>query len=514
MELTEIELPCGQCPITARIPTRNIVDILTRQDASGLADEREAIIQSLRSPIESPPLRDLIKPSDKVVVIATDNTRPCPDDRILPPLLAELESVIPRDNITIIIALGLHPPLNRTELSEKLGEAIVAGYNVVNHDVNDTVYIGTTSRGTPVDINRRVIAADFRISTGFIEPHFFAGFSGGRKSIAPGVFSVRSAYHNHGYQMIEHPQTRAGILKGNQLHEDLVEQAQMAKLNFIVNVLLNKNREITHVVAGHPFMAHEKGCQIEKEIAGVEVSQRADITITTNSGAPLDLDLYQTCKGIDTAAHQGSLEGGGRTLAVLGCGLDVVYPPENRELYARIPENGALISEYLLGAPPEAHNFPRRNRLVSGLAFGVLVVEAGAKSGANITAQCALEQGREVLAVPGPITSPTSQGPHNWIKEGAKLVQNVNDILAELPQTRTPVPPQGEKPSEGPVGPRPTFFRVDDPLLPLLGAEPLQLEELVQASHLPAPEVMSRLTLLELQGLVRELPGKCYVLTD
>jgi len=219
-------------------------------------------------------------------------------------------------------------------------------------------------------------------------------------------------------------------------------------------------------------------------------------------------------RGIDTAAHQGSLEGGGRTLAVLGCGLDVVYPPENRELYARIPENGALISEYLLGAPPEAHNFPRRNRLVSGLAFGVLVVEAGAKSGANITAQCALEQGREVLAVPGPITSPTSQGPHNWIKEGAKLVQNVNDILAELPQTRTPVPPQGEKPSEGPVGPRPTFFRVDDPLLPLLGAEPLQLEELVQASHLPAPEVMSRLTLLELQGLVRELPGKCYVLTD
>lgn len=303
MKLTEIELPCGQCPITARIPTRNIVDILTRQDASGLADEREAIIQSLRSPIESPPLRDLVKPSDKVVVIATDNTRPCPDDRILPPLLAELESVIPRDNITIIVALGLHPPLNRTELSEKLGEAIVAGYNVVNHDVNDTVYIGTTSRGTPVDINCRVIEADFRISTGFIEPHFFAGFSGGRKSIAPGVFSVRSAYHNHSYQMIEHPQTRAGILKGNQLHEDLVEQAQMAKLNFIVNVLLNKNREITHVVAGHPFMAHEKGCQIEKEIAGVEVSQRADITITTNSGAPLDLDLYQTCKGIDTAAQ-------------------------------------------------------------------------------------------------------------------------------------------------------------------------------------------------------------------
>ena len=303
MELTEIELPCGECTLTARIPTRNIACVLTRQDAKGLADERQAITQSLRSPIESPPLRDLVKPTDKVVVIATDNTRPCPDDRILPPLLAELESKVPRENITIIVALGLHPPLNKAELTQKLGEDIVAGYNVFNHDVNDTVYIGTTSRGTPVDINRRVIEADFRISTGFIEPHFFAGFSGGRKSIAPGVFSVRSAYHNHGYRMVEHPQARAGILKGNPLHEDLVEQAQMARLNFIVNVLLNKDREITHVVAGHPFKAHEKGCQIEKKVAGVEVPQRADITITTNSGAPLDLDLYQTCKGIDTASQ-------------------------------------------------------------------------------------------------------------------------------------------------------------------------------------------------------------------
>jgi len=303
MELTEIELPCGECALTARIPTRNIACVLTRQDAKGLADEGQAITQSLRSPIESPPLRDLVKPTDKVVVIATDNTRPCPDDRILPPLLAELENKVPRENITIIVALGLHPPLNKTELAQKLGEDVVAGYNVFNHDVNDTVYIGTTSRGTPVDINRRVIEADFRISTGFIEPHFFAGFSGGRKSIAPGVFSVRSAYHNHGYRMVEHPQARAGILKGNPLHEDLVEQAQMARLNFIVNVLLNKDREITHVVAGHPFKAHEKGCQIERKIAGVKVPQRADITVTTNSGAPLDLDLYQTCKGIDTASQ-------------------------------------------------------------------------------------------------------------------------------------------------------------------------------------------------------------------
>jgi len=340
MELTEIELPCGECALTARIPTRNIACVLTRQDAKGLADEGQAITQSLRSPIESPPLRDLVKPTDKVVVIATDNTRPCPDDRILPPLLAELENKVPRENITIIVALGLHPPLNKTELAQKLGEDVVAGYNVFNHNVNDTVYIGTTSRGTPVDINRRVIEADFRISTGFIEPHFFAGFSGGRKSIAPGVFSVRSAYHNHGYRMVEHPQARAGILKGNPLHEDLVEQAQMARLNFIVNVLLNKDREITHVVAGHPFKAHEKGCQIEREIAGVKVTQRADITITTNSGAPLDLDLYQTCKGIDTASQV--TRDGGIIIVASSCSAGI-GPEAFLELHRSVDSPKAVI---------------------------------------------------------------------------------------------------------------------------------------------------------------------------
>ncbi len=330
---TEIRLPYGNSPLRARIPTKNVACILNTRQVKGLDNEREAIISSLRSPIGCLPLRDCVNKNDKVVVLVTDNTRPCPDDRLLPPILAELEEKLPRENIAIVVALGLHSPLNKQELVKKLGKDIVENYNVINHDVNQTVNIGTTSKGTPVDINNRIVEADFRISTGFIEPHCFAGFSGGRKSIAPGVFSVRAAYKNHGYRMIEHPRTRTGILEGNLMHEDLVEQARMAKLNFIVNVLLNKRREITHVVAGDAVKAHERGCDLERDIAEVKVPHKVDITITTNSGAPLDLDLYQTCKGMDTASQ--ITRDGGIIIMASSCSAGV-GPEMFRELHASV----------------------------------------------------------------------------------------------------------------------------------------------------------------------------------
>ena len=333
MKYTEIELPYGNSFLKARVPTKNLAFVLNTKYIKGLENERKAITNSLRAPIERPALCDCVNKNDKVVVLATDNTRPCPDDRILPPILAELEEKLPRENITIIVAVGLHPPLDKQELVKKLGRDIVENYNVMNHDVNQCVYIGTTSRGTPVDINTRVVEADFRLSTGFIEPHWFAGFSGGRKSIAPGVFSVRSAYINHSYTMLDHPRSVSGIIKGNIVHEDLVEQARMANLNFIVNVLLNRNREITHVVAGDPIKAHERGCEIESDIAEVKVSHKVDITITTNSGAPLDLDLYQSCKGMNTASK--ITRDGGIVIIASACSTGV-GPEEFRKLHASV----------------------------------------------------------------------------------------------------------------------------------------------------------------------------------
>jgi DNA processing protein len=236
-------------------------------------------------------------------------------------------------------------------------------------------------------------------------------------------------------------------------------------------------------------------------------------------------------RGIDTAAHQGALENSGRTLAVLGCGLDVVYPPENKQLYERIPEQGALISEFPLGTPPEAKNFPIRNRIISGLALGVVVVEAGLRSGTAITVRYALDQGREVFAVPGPIDSPTCLGPHRLIQDGAKLVQDVEDILQELPRLAQGQRPLFSVPSRvreapvaegggpaaatatGTVTPTPAA-PPEDPLLALLGSDPLALDELVRATRFSASAVLSRLTILELEGLIRELPGKRYVLEN
>ena len=209
-------------------------------------------------------------------------------------------------------------------------------------------------------------------------------------------------------------------------------------------------------------------------------------------------------RGIDTAAHQAAVDCAGRTLAVLGCGLDIVYPPENKKLYSLIPRQGALISEFPLGTPPEARNFPIRNRIISGLSRGVVVVEAGIQSGTHITANYALEQGREVFAVPGPIDLPGSVGPHRWIQQGAKLIREASDILEEFTGYRASIP-AAESQAE--------VQRSEDPLIIHLSHSPMQLDELIRFSGLPAPEVMSRLTLLELQGLIRELPGKFFVLS-
>jgi DNA processing protein len=210
-------------------------------------------------------------------------------------------------------------------------------------------------------------------------------------------------------------------------------------------------------------------------------------------------------RGIDTAGHKGALAGGGRTVAVLGCGPDVIYPRENRRLVDNIAANGAVISEYPLGTPPEPWHFPARNRIISGLSLGTVVVEAAEKSGALITADFALEQGRDVMAVPGNIVSPLSRGPHKLIRQGARLVEGAGDIIDEMGLERLfPIPEEG---TDGTV----KMSVEEKALYNLLSLEPVPLDELIDRTGFSPQKAMAALMYLELKGLTRQMPGKLYV---
>lgn len=221
-------------------------------------------------------------------------------------------------------------------------------------------------------------------------------------------------------------------------------------------------------------------------------------------------------RGIDAAAHRGALAARGRTIAVLGCGIDVVYPGENRDLYAEIPGSGAILTEFPFGTPPNAHNFPARNRIISGLSLGVVIIEATEKSGSLITARTALDQGREVFAVPGIIDAPGSKGTHMLLKQGAKLVENVHDILEEIA-------PQISRPDVGNIEEnkdlRPetvTDYAAlngeEKALIGIISSNPLDVDTIISRSGRPAGETLGMLTDLELRGYIEQLPGKVFQL--
>jgi len=209
-------------------------------------------------------------------------------------------------------------------------------------------------------------------------------------------------------------------------------------------------------------------------------------------------------RGIDGCAHRGALAGGGRTVAVLGTGLDRIYPPEHRRLAAEIADHGALLSEFPLGAEPEPWHFPLRNRVISGLARGVVVVEAAARSGALVTADMALEQGREVFAVPGPVTAPTSAGTNRLIRQGAGLVEGAGDVLEAFPELAARLPGGATDPAAAELS------EPELKLLAAMGAGPLPIDEIIRACPGPATQTAALLTALEIKGLVRQHPGKVF----
>jgi nickel-dependent lactate racemase len=273
--------------------------------APGLPDEAAAIRQALRQPLDSLPLRETLHPADRVVVVFSDLTRPMPNDRVLPVLLAELDHV-PREQITLLNALATHRPQTEAELATMLGPEIVRSYRIVQHDAWDQdnlVRVGATSGGHDVWLNRRYVEADARIVTGLIEPHFFAGFSGGPKAVLPGIAGAATVWANHSAALIGHPRATWGVTLGNPIWEEMMEAAFLGGPAFCLNVALNAAKAVADVWAGHWALAHAAGCKQVRERALVPVAEPFDVVVTTNSGYPLDLNLYQAVKGMAAAAQ-------------------------------------------------------------------------------------------------------------------------------------------------------------------------------------------------------------------
>ncbi|MBR1919994.1 MAG: nickel-dependent lactate racemase [Spirochaetales bacterium] len=271
---------------------------------------QELVEEALQNPIGSPRLRELAKGKKNIVLIASDHTRPVPSKVIVPPMLAEIRKGNPDADITILISTGCHRGTTKEELVNKFGPEIVEREKIIVHDCDNSelVHIGTLPSGGDLIINKLVVDADLVCSEGFIEPHFFAGFSGARKSILPGVASRTTVLANHCSEFIADPHARTGLLKDNPIHRDMVWAARKAKLAFICNVVINAEKEAIFAVAGDMEEAHEKGCEFLSSLCKVD-ARPADIVISTNGGYPLDQNIYQAVKGM-TAAEATVNKGG------------------------------------------------------------------------------------------------------------------------------------------------------------------------------------------------------------
>jgi nickel-dependent lactate racemase len=300
-----VKLAYGKTGLDLCLLDRLKADIVRPRHVEALADQAGAVRSALRRPIGSQPLRELVKRSDAVAIVCNDITRATPYRTLLPPLLGEL-SYVPDEAITVLIATGTHRPNTLEELRTMLGEEIVRRFRIVQNDADDRashMLVGPTASGTEVWIHKDYLRCGVRILTGFIEPHFFAGFSGGGKACMPGLALLETVLRNHSARNLDHPKATWGVTQGNPVWEEVQEATRMAGPSFLLNVALNREKEITAVFAGDLDQAHERGCAFVKQHAMSPVKAPYDVVITSNSGYPLDLNLYQSVKGMSAAAQ-------------------------------------------------------------------------------------------------------------------------------------------------------------------------------------------------------------------
>jgi nickel-dependent lactate racemase len=311
----QVRLAYGKTGLDVNLPDAWNVTIIEPKYIPGLPEPRRAVIEALRTPLGATPLREQVKATDRVGIVFSDITRATPHSLLIPAVLDELAHV-PPENITLFNALGTHRPNTETELRSMLGNELYDGYTndrgrrsyqrIVQNNAFDPatqVHLGITSRRHDIWLNRQLVECDIKILTGFIEPHFFAGFSGGGKAIMPGMAGQRTVLGNHDAAMISNPHATWGATWGNPIWEEVREVALQTGRLFLLNVTLNRDQQVTGVFAGELDAAHAAGCAFARETAMAAVPHPFDIVITSNSGYPLDLNLYQSVKGMNAAAQ-------------------------------------------------------------------------------------------------------------------------------------------------------------------------------------------------------------------
>ncbi len=319
--MASFEVPYYKGTMKINIPDENFAGILKSksEDYNPSLSEEKIVERALDNPIGSLKIQELVKHKNNMVIITSDHTRPVPSKITLPILLKRIRSVNPEIKVKILIATGFHRPTTHEEMIDKFGTDIVNNEDIICHSAEDKdslVNLGFLPSGGELWINKIAIETQLLIAEGFIEPHFFAGFSGGRKSILPGISGARTIKANHCSEFISSANARAGVIKNNPIHEDMLYAAKKARLAFILNVVLGKDKNIINAFAGHSELAHAKGCKFVKDISEIK-GNNSDIVVTTNGGYPLDQNIYQAVKGMTAA--EGSCSQDGVIIMIASC---------------------------------------------------------------------------------------------------------------------------------------------------------------------------------------------------
>jgi nickel-dependent lactate racemase len=344
----QVQLDYGTAGLGLDLPSAHAT-IIEPTFTPALPDPVAAMTAALRAPLGRPPLREMARTDHSVAISICDGTRPQPRREMLAAVLGELAHV-PDDRITICVATGTHRGNTPAELEAMLGAELLAKHRVVNHDARNPAsmdFAGTTSTGVAVSLNRDWLRADIRITTGTVEPHFFAGFSGGPKMVAPGLAAIDTVLTLHDARRIGHPMATWGITEGNPIHDDVREIARMVGVHFSLDVTLNRDKQITNVFAGDLFLEHPQACEAARHDAMVAVPAPFDVVVTSNSGYPLDQNLYQAVKGMSAAARV--VKPGGTIICVAECRDGVPSHGSYAEVLASAPTPDALLT--MINAP-------------------------------------------------------------------------------------------------------------------------------------------------------------------